>query len=146
MSMIGYDAGGPGGAGWSPQPAADRVRDMWRGRDTWLPRATQALEPVWGWVEEVFERTITVLETVEILTPIPIERWVTAGDERTCPECAPLHGRTWREGAGPLPPVHVNCRCQRVFAFTEWERREVQAWRQRAIPQVRLNWRITGWR
>lgn len=144
--MIGYDTGGPGGGGWDPQPAADRIREVWNDRDTWLPRVTAPLEPVWGWIEEIGKRTISVLETIEILTPIRVERWVTAGDERTCPECAPLHGNAWRGDDGPVPPLHVNCRCQRVFAFTEWQRREVQEWRQRTIPHVRLVWRITGWR
>lgn len=144
--MIGYDTGGPGGTGWDPQPAADRIREVWNERDTWLPRVAAPLEPVWDLIEEVVERTITVLETIEIITPIPVERWVTAGDERTCPECAPLHGRTWREGDGPAPPLHVNCRCQRILAFTEWQRREVREWRQRTIPVTRLAWRITGWR
>ncbi len=144
--MIGFDTGGPGGGGWDPQPAADRFREMWDSRDTWVPRVTRPLEPVWNQVREIGERTISVLETIEILTPIQHERWVTAGDERTCPECAPLHGMTWREETGPAPPLHVNCRCQRVFAFIEWQRREVQEWRQRTIPTVRLVWRITGWR
>lgn len=144
--MIGFDTGGPGGGGWDPQPAADRIRDVWNDRDTWLPRVTAPLEPIWEWIEEIVERTISVLETIEVLDPIRIERWVTAGDERTCPECAPLHGRTWQEGDGPMPPLHVNCRCQRVFAWTDWQRREVLGWRQRTIPDVRLVWRITGWR
>ena len=143
--MIGYDTGGPNGGGWDPQPAADRIRDVWTDRDTWLPRWTAPLEPVWDWVEEVVERTVSVLETIEILTPIRIERWVTAGDERTCPECAPLHGHTWREGAGPTPPLHVNCRCRREHALTEWQRREGLEWRQRTVPEVRLSWRITSW-
>jgi hypothetical protein len=142
--VIGYDTGGPGG--WDPQPAADRIREVWRERGTWLPRATAPLEPVWGWVEEIAERTVSVLETIEVLDPIRMERWETAGDERTCPECAPLHGRAWQEGAGPTPPLHVNCRCRRVFAFTAWRRREVREWRQRTIPQRRLAWRVMGWR
>jgi len=135
--VIGYDTGGPGGRGWSPQPAADRLQEMWRERET---------SPVWGWVEEIVDRVVMVLETIEILDPIRIERWETAGDERTCPECAPLHGATWRTGEGPHPPVHVNCRCRRVHARTEWRRREVAEWRRRTIPQQRLAWRITGWR
>jgi hypothetical protein len=135
--VIGYDTGGPNGGGWSPEPAAARLREMWREREA---------SPVWGWVEEIVARVVTVLETIEVLDPIPIERWETASDERTCPECAPLHGRTWRAGEGPTPPLHVNCRCRRTFAFTEWRRREVRAWRQRTIPQRRLEWRVTGWR
>lgn len=144
--MIGFDTGGPSGGVWDPQPAADRIRDIWNDRDTWLPRVTAPLEPVWELFEDIIQRTISVLETIELLDPIRIERWVTAGDERTCPECAPLHGRTWTAGDGPTPPLHVNCRCQRLFAWTEWQRREVLEWRQRTIPDVRLVWRISGWR
>ena len=135
--MIGYDTGGPNGGGWSPQPAADRLREMWHERED---------APVWGWVEEIIGRVVTVLETIEVLDPIRIERWETAGDERTCPECAPLHGRMWQAGDGPAPPLHVNCRCRRTYARTEWRRREVREWRRRTIPQRRLAWRITGWR
>ena len=135
--MIGYDTGGPSGTGWDPQPAAGRIRDVWSDRDTWLPRAAAPLVPIWGWAVQVSERVITVLETVEVLEPFHIERWITTADERTCPECAPLHGATWRSGEGPEPPLHVNCRCQRVFAFTEWQRREVQEWRQRRLPHTR---------
>lgn len=46
-------------------------------------------------------------------------RWITASDERTCPICAPLEGTLWREGEGPEPPLHGNCRCVRVTAFVE---------------------------
>jgi len=46
-------------------------------------------------------------------------RWVTASDERTCPVCAPLEGQIWRDHDGPQPPLHGNCRCTRVHAFTE---------------------------
>ena len=57
------------------------------------------------------------------LTPIVWTRWVTQSDERVCPECGPLDGLVWQEDAGPTPPLHVNCRCERVFAFTEWSTR-----------------------
>lgn len=51
-------------------------------------------------------------------------RWVTAGDERTCPVCAPLHGQIFREGEGPMPPLHRSCRCQRIDAGMEITTRE----------------------
>lgn len=54
-----------------------------------------------------------------LLPRITWTRWVTANDERTCPECAPLDGTLWREGEGPEPPLHGNCRCVRVTAFVE---------------------------
>jgi hypothetical protein len=57
---------------------------------------------------------------LEVLLPrITWTRWVTANDERTCPECAPLDGTLWRDGEGPEPPLHGNCRCVRVVAFVE---------------------------
>ena len=51
-------------------------------------------------------------------------RWETAADEKVCPICGPYAGRVWRAGDGPQPPLHPNCRCQRVFAFTTWTVRE----------------------
>lgn len=38
--------------------------------------------------------------------------WQTANDERVCPECGPLQGKTFAiDAAGALPPAHPNCRC-----------------------------------
>ncbi len=37
---------------------------------------------------------------------------------RVCPECGPLDGIVWPEDAGPMPPLHVNCRCSRQYALT----------------------------
>lgn len=41
--------------------------------------------------------------------------WVTASDERTCPICASLHGKTTILGmpfpGGYFPPQHANCAC-----------------------------------
>jgi hypothetical protein len=54
------------------------------------------------------------------LIPVVWTRWQTAEDERVCPECGPLDGLVWEEGDGPSPPLHGNCRCSRVFAFTEY--------------------------
>jgi len=42
--------------------------------------------------------------------------WVTAGDERTCPECGPLEGQEfWIDQAPPIPR-HPLCRCLTVAA------------------------------
>ena len=49
---------------------------------------------LWNWVA-VLTRTVT---------PVVWTRWTTAADERTCPECAPLDGLIWPDGAGPVPP------------------------------------------
>jgi Phage Mu protein F like protein len=57
------------------------------------------------------------------LVPIVWTRWQTMEDERVCPECGPLDGFVWEDGDGPYPPLHVNCRCTRLYAFTEWQTR-----------------------
>jgi hypothetical protein len=51
-------------------------------------------------------------------------RWQTAADERVCPICGPYVGRAWPQGEGPSPPLHPNCRCVRVYAFTTWQVRD----------------------
>ena len=39
-------------------------------------------------------------------------RWMTMEDERVCPICGPLQGRTYRKGQFLPPlPAHANCRC-----------------------------------
>ena len=37
--------------------------------------------------------------------------WVTAGDERTCPECGPLNGQEFPLDKTPQLPLHAQCRC-----------------------------------
>jgi len=37
--------------------------------------------------------------------------WVTAGDERTCPQCGPLDGKEFLIDQAPPLPRHPNCRC-----------------------------------
>ena len=46
--------------------------------------------------------------------------WVAKLDERTCPICLELHGKTWtpeevRSGLYKRPPAHPNCRCRLVI-------------------------------
>ena len=38
-------------------------------------------------------------------------QWLTADDERRCPECAPLDGKVFRIGVAPSIPRHPSCRC-----------------------------------
>jgi len=68
---------------------------------------------------------LAVFVRVEVAPVVPIvwTRWRTAADERVCPECGPLDGAAWPEGAGPAPPLHNHCRCVREFAFVEWATR-----------------------
>ena len=42
--------------------------------------------------------------------------WVTAGDERTCPECGPLDSREFPINEAPPIPKHPMCRCGLVAA------------------------------
>ncbi len=79
--------------------------------------------------DQVASIAVTVTEEIVEITHRIIEaqvwtRWDTASDEKVCPICGPYAGRVWRAGDGPQPPLHPNCRCQRVFAFTTWSVRE----------------------
>ncbi len=42
-------------------------------------------------------------------------QWITANDERICPECGPLDGRIFDIDKMPGPPLHPACRCN-VFS------------------------------
>jgi hypothetical protein len=88
---IGFDGGGAGPEPVPPEPVGD-------GTDT----------ITWPEVEAI------------PLIPIVWTSWHTTEDERVCPECGPLDGLTWEATDGPMPPLHVNCRCTRVYAFTEY--------------------------
>lgn len=51
--------------------------------------------------------------------------WVTAGDERVCPLCAPLQGRTFTiKQARGMIPKHPNCRCSWVPSIPARFRRQ----------------------
>jgi len=43
-------------------------------------------------------------------------RWLTAGDERTCPDCGPLDGKETSLVDLPSQPLHPACRCTHVPA------------------------------
>ncbi|MGC4107242.1 MAG: hypothetical protein QM753_13040 [Thermomicrobiales bacterium] len=149
--MIGYEAGGGGGIGWSPPSSGDidRIRNAWDTTvDTIRDRATDVLEvvPVFDLIAQVEAVATWVLETVAIVYPVPIEGWRTASDERVCPECGPLDEMTWEDGAGgPQPPLHGNCRCWRGVVRTEWRVRFVDEWRLRWTVRTVWDWVHTGW-
>lgn len=42
--------------------------------------------------------------------------WLTAGDERTCPDCGPLDGKEYALLGLPSQPLHPACRCTHVPA------------------------------
>ena len=55
--------------------------------------------------------------------------WVTAGDERTCPECGPLDGQEFPLDKTPPLPRHPLCRCCVTAVVTCCGRRErLPAW------------------
>lgn len=47
------------------------------------------------------------------------EVWVTAFSPGTCITCRGLHGKLFRQGEGPRPPLHEHCRCSRRLHHTE---------------------------
>lgn len=80
-------------------------------------------------LNQVADIAVTVIDEIVQVTHRILEaqvwtRWETASDEKVCPICGPYAGRVWRAGDGPQPPLHPNCRCQRVFAFITWTVRE----------------------
>ena len=116
---IGFDSGDFGGG--------SEDRTDWQNKlDPWgdVREPDPAVElGYWAWVE-IARRT---------LVPEVWTRWATVEDERVCPECGPLDGLVWPAGEGPAPPLHVNCRCARVHAFTLWRVRETTGWELRWI-------------
>jgi hypothetical protein len=141
--MIGRDVSGRRGAG-EPRPA--RARETARPPRTRLPDRSPAPQPTHAWISRLENVTIRVREVRTEIYPIPWFRWQTAMDERTCPECGPLQGRTWSDRMPmPVPPLHVNCRCQVVLARIEWRVRLVPAWRLRTFHRQVGEWRLTGW-
>lgn len=81
-------------------------------------------------LDQVATVAISVVDDIVEITPRILEaqvwtRWETASDEKVCPVCGPYAGRVWRADDGPQPPLHPNCRCQRVFAYTTWTTTEL---------------------
>lgn len=143
---IGYDPGTGGGYG-SGSGWIDTIRDaVEQTKETLHTRITTTAEAVYGWVSSVVDVAIWVLELVAEIYPVEWDQWRTAGDERTCPECSPLDGLAWERGnAHYTPPLHGNCRCEIVHAWTEWRTRWVQEWRLRWYSRERWEWQRTGW-
>lgn len=95
-----------------------------------------------GFWHQVGKTTIQRVRTVvEELDPVRYEEWHTQADERTCPICGRLHGEIWREGEGFVPPVHDNCRCQRIYHHTEFRKRLTEQWQDIAVSRFTWEWR-----
>jgi hypothetical protein len=45
--------------------------------------------------------------------------WRIAEDERVCPVCAPLEGRSINGALGPFPPLHTRCRCWLQYSHSD---------------------------
>ena len=109
-------------------------------------RVIDLVEPVVTFVTRVVRVVRWVLEQTAVIFPVRWYQWQTANDERTCPECGSMNGRTWHEQqAIPAPPLHGNCRCRVVHAWTEWRVRFVPAWRLRWFTRQTWEWTRTGW-
>ncbi len=106
--------------GWTRDLAGgtNRVRADARNQSVRQSVFDQVAQTALTLVEEFVELTHRIIES-QVWT-----RWETASDESVCPTCGPYAGRVWRSDDGPQPPLHPNCRCQRVFAFTTWTVRE----------------------
>jgi SPP1 gp7 family putative phage head morphogenesis protein len=84
--------------------------------------------------------TIARTETLRVGNQAAVERFksygveevefVAAEDDRTCEECAILHGNVYELGKEPGLPIHPNCRCTYVAYYKtdergdEWEPKE----------------------
>ena len=124
---IGFDVGDAGGGG-------DERSEGRAAREVAVREAVEA-ERGGSVAAEAVERGLRAwVEMVRrALVPEVWTRWATVEDERVCPECGPLDGLVWPADEGPRPPLHVNCRCARVHAFTVWRVRQVAGWALRWI-------------
>ena len=114
-----------------------------------LPQLVQALEPTFGPVRaEVIAQTEATRVIVESQRAASVQdefithyRFITAADERVCPECGPLHGTIIAKtesgfsngGRRMFPPLHPRCRCQ-ILEETELTRQ------QPLPPEERYQW------
>lgn len=99
-----------------------------------LPQLIRSLEPAFGVKRAT---TIAVTETTRVFNEATVAagranplitryRFFSAADDRVCPICGPIHNSisspnkanpTFNHpslGTLPIPPLHVNCRCQAV--------------------------------
>jgi SPP1 gp7 family putative phage head morphogenesis protein len=126
-----------------PTTIRQTIDDGW---STFRSRTTDLLRPILTFVTHLIRIARWVLERVAVIEPVEWFAWRTAGDERTCPECGPLDGRTWPEThAMPAPPLHVNCRCRIVHARTEWRVRHIPTWQLQWSTRRLGEWTRTGW-
>lgn len=69
-----------------------------------------------------------------------LAEWSTAGDDRVCPQCSPLEGKTFTvEEARGLIPRHPNCRCAWIPADEATRRTSLRSAIARSIRAERPN-------
>ncbi len=96
--------------GWLPGDESDSDRSPdWRSPDPPPDHRGPEREDAWERWREAY--------------PVIFETWRTTADERVCPICGPLAGLEFEADIGPQPPLHHNCRCQRVTTRVEWRLR-----------------------
>lgn len=71
-------------------------------------------------------------------------RWAAILDSRTCLQCAPLDGRVFEVGEGPLAPIHPRCRCFAV-ALTDLPVDRTRGKRPSATGEVRADITYFEW-
>jgi hypothetical protein len=82
--------------------------------------------------------------------------WVTAGDERVCPICAPFHGAradiggvftsTEGESASGVP-IHIVCRCIERLTLRDFRKGERPApARDKILAEIALRRKVDAWR
>lgn len=86
-----------------------------------LPDLVDSLQPLFG---ESRAQMIATTEVTRLFTEgntianrdagIPKEKYVTVLDSLVDEECAQYDGDIYDVGQGPMPPLHVNCRCSRI--------------------------------
>lgn len=74
-------------------------------------------------------------ETVEANDDIvEAEQFVATLDGRTSQQCMALDGSKHKPGKGPHPPVHPNCRSERIPVLKSWEDLGIQDPRLQEVP------------
>jgi hypothetical protein len=140
--LIGFDSGAGGGGGLDPETIRDKLDDLWNDVVDFIQDIAEA---IWSWVETVIDFFRWVRVFVQEIYGVPMERWNTRHDERTCPQCGGLDGQVWERNEGEYPPAHDNCRCTRDFAYTDWRTRTISTWQRQHEQIITGEWQITGW-
>lgn len=102
--------------GWVRNSEGASRRESATERNTWVRQS---------FFDQIAQMAVAIVDDVVLVVHRALEaeiwtRWETASDEKVCSICGPYTGHVWKKDEGPQPPLHPNCRCQRVYAFTTW--------------------------